>query len=48
MLDGDECTIKTLEDEQIEIKQKLIADGEDEEDEIMIEEAQIERASDDE
>lgn len=50
MLEGDETTLKTIQDEQLEIRRKKNAVDEDmldDEDEIM-DEAQIERASDDE
>ena len=47
MLEGDEATIKTIQDEQIELRKKKQETFEEEEDEIM-DDAQIERASDDE
>lgn len=55
MLEGDEITLKTIEDEQMEVKRKKreasssrLDNCGDDEDEMMIDEAQIERASDDE
>lgn len=47
MLDGDEVTIKTIQDEQLELRKKKIDVLEEDEDELM-DDAQIERASDDE
>jgi len=50
MLDGDETTIKTIRDEQLEMRKKKTTTDEvsDEEEDELMDDAIIERASDDE